>query len=91
LAGELLEADSEILDDLASGYEQWLKLFQEGLAAMRRHGELSADADARHVAVALLAAHQGGSLLTFATESEGPFGVAVHAAIDYVGSFRPAR
>ena len=90
LAGELLEADSEILDDLASGYEQWLKLFQDGLAATRRRGELSAAADPRHLAVALLAAHQGGSLLTFATESAEPFGVAVHAAIDYVGSFRPA-
>jgi AcrR family transcriptional regulator len=90
LTGELLEADGEVLDDLAAGYERWLKLFHDGLAAMRRRGGLTDAADPRHLAVALLAAHQGGTLLTYATKSPEPFRAMVNAALGYVGSFRPA-
>ena len=32
LTGELLEADAEVLDDLAAGYDRWLALFRDGLA-----------------------------------------------------------
>ena len=90
LTGELLEADSDILDDLAAGYERWLKVFHDGLAAMRRRGDLRADSDPRHLAVALLAAHQGGTLLAFTTGSAEPFRAAVNAALAYVDSFRSA-
>jgi AcrR family transcriptional regulator len=90
LTGELLEADDEVLDDLAAGYEQWLKLFHDGLTAMRHRGDLTDAADPRHLAVALLAAHQGGTLLTYATGRAEPFSATVNAALDYVGSFRPA-
>ena len=90
LTGELLEADGDVLDDLAAGYERWLRLFHDGLAAMRSRGDLADDADPRHLAVALLAAHQGGTLLTYATGSAEPFGAMVNAALDYVDSFRSA-
>ena len=90
LTGELLEADGDVLDDLAAGYEQWLKLFRDGLAVMRRSGELTSDADPRHLAVALVAAHQGGTMLTYATGSAEPIRATINAAVDYVGSFRPA-
>jgi AcrR family transcriptional regulator len=89
LTGELLEADDRVLDDLAAGYDRWLKLFHDGLADMRRRGELTEDADPRHLAVALVAAHQGGTMLTFATGTAEPFTTAVNAAVDYVASFRP--
>jgi AcrR family transcriptional regulator len=88
LAGELLEADDEVLDDLAVGYERWLALFQDGLTGMRRRGRLTADADPRHLAAALVAAHQGGTLITYATGSEEPVRAALSAAVDYVSSFR---
>ena len=89
LAGELLEADDEVLDDLAAGYERWLALFQGGLTTMRSRGRMSADADPRHLAAALVAAHQGGTMLTYATGSAEPFRELVNAAVDYVSSFRP--
>jgi TetR/AcrR family transcriptional regulator, transcriptional repressor for nem operon len=90
LAGELIEADDEIHDDLAAGYDQWLELFRAGLAAMRRRGDLRPDADPRHLAVSLVAAHQGGAMLTYATDSPEPLRAAVDAAVDYVRSFAPA-
>jgi AcrR family transcriptional regulator len=88
LTGELLEADGDVLDDLAAGYERWLKLFHNGLTAMRRRGDLTEDADPRHLAVALVAAHQGGIMLTHVTGSVEPVRATLSAALDYVGSFR---
>lgn len=87
LAGELLEADDEVLDDLAAGYDQWIGLFRAGLTAMRKRGELRSDADPRHLAAALVAAHQGGAMVTYATGSPEPLRSAVNAAVDYVRSF----
>lgn len=89
LAGELLEDDDEVRDDLAAGYEQWLELFRSGLTVMRARGDLTQDADPRHLAVSLVAAHQGGALLTYATGSPEPLRAAVNAAVDYVRSFGP--
>jgi TetR/AcrR family transcriptional regulator, transcriptional repressor for nem operon len=87
LAGELIDADDEIRDDLADGYDQWIELFQTGLTAMRRRGNLRPDADPRHLAVSLVIAHQGGAMLTHATAEAEPLRVAVNAAVDYVRSF----
>jgi TetR/AcrR family transcriptional repressor of nem operon len=87
LAGELSDADDEIRDDLADGYDQWLDLFQTGLTTMRRRGYLRSDADPRHLAVSLVVAHQGGAMLTHATADAEPLQVAVNAAVDYVCSF----
>jgi len=91
LVGELLEADDEVLDQIAAGYGEWLDLFRTGLEVMRKHGELRRDADPRHLAVALLAAHQGGTMITYATGSAEPLRAAVNAAVDYVRSFAPPR
>jgi AcrR family transcriptional regulator len=87
LAGELIEADDEIRDDLATGYDQWIELFRSGLEAMRDRGDLRPEADPRHLAVSLVAAHQGGALLTHATGDPQPLRAAVNAAVDYVRSF----
>ena len=87
LAGELIDADDQIRDDLADGYDQWLELFRTGLTAMRRRGSLRSGADPRHLAVSLVIAHQGGALLTHATGEAEPLRVAVNAAVDYVRSF----
>jgi TetR/AcrR family transcriptional repressor of nem operon len=89
LAGELIDADDEIHADLAAGYDQWIELFRDGLRTMRDRGELSRDADPRHLAVALVAAHQGGAMITHATGDAEPLRAALHAAVDYVRSFAP--
>jgi AcrR family transcriptional regulator len=90
LVGELLEADDEVLDDVAAGYDQWLALFRNGLVAMRERGDLRADANPGHLATALVTAHQGGALVTYATGSAEPLRAATDAAVDYVRSFASA-
>lgn len=87
LAGELIEADDQIHDDLSAGYDEWIELFAAGVTAMRRRGELRPDADPRHLAVSLVTAHQGGAMITYATGDPEPLRVAVNAAVDYVRSF----
>ncbi len=87
LAGELIDADDEIHQDLSAGYDEWIRLFQTGLTAMRDRGDLRPEADPRHLAVALIVAHQGGAMLTHATTDGEPLRVAVNAAVDYVRSF----
>jgi len=87
LAGELVEADDEIHDDLSAGYDEWIELFRAGLTAMRRRGDLRPDADPRHLAVSLVVTHQGGAMLTYATGDAEPLRLAVNAAVDYVRSF----
>ena len=87
LAGELVEADAEIHGDLADGYDQWIGLFESGLTEMRSRGDLRPDADPRHLAVSLVAAHQGGALITFLTDDPEPLREALTAAVEYVRSF----
>jgi TetR/AcrR family transcriptional regulator, transcriptional repressor for nem operon len=91
LAGELIDSDDEVRDDLAAGYDQWLELFETGLATMRHRGDLRPDADPRHLAASLVIAHQGGAMLTHATGDAAPLRVAVNAAVDYVRSFATPR
>jgi hypothetical protein len=59
-AGELLEADEDVLDDPAAGFDQWLDLFRVGFTAMLKRADLHPNADRRHLPVARVAAHQGG-------------------------------
>jgi len=88
LAAELLDSDDVVVDALVDGYDAWLRRLQDGLAAMVQRGELSTGADDRHLAVSLLAAHQGGATLSHAMGSVEPAAALLAAAVDYVTSFR---
>jgi TetR/AcrR family transcriptional regulator, transcriptional repressor for nem operon len=87
LAAELVGADSEIHADLTDGYNQWSEMFRSGLADMRDRGDLRPDADPRHLAVTLVAAHQGGALVTFLTDDPEPLRAALTGAVEYIRSF----
>jgi AcrR family transcriptional regulator len=87
LAGELAKQDSETLADLAESFERWEALFRHGLGLMKQRGELRQDADADELALSLLAALQGGTLLTQTKRNVRPLKVALKNAIAYVRSF----
>ncbi|BBY46764.1 TetR family transcriptional regulator (plasmid) [Mycolicibacterium arabiense] len=88
LAAELLDSDGALVDALVDGYDEWLQRLRDGLTSMVRRGELSAEANVRHLAVSLLTAHQGGATLSHAMGSVEPATVLLVAAVDYVTSFQ---
>jgi TetR/AcrR family transcriptional repressor of nem operon len=94
LAGELAEADPGIRADLAAGFTRWEALFRDGLHAMRDRGDLRPEADPAVLAAGLLAALQGGMLLTQTTRDVRHLEAALEAALDHVRSYastpRPA-
>lgn len=87
LAGQLVEADAETRDDLANGFGQWLELFRHGFTLMRDRGDLVQTADPESLAQALLAAMQGGMLLTQTLRDIAPLRASLEAALTYVGTY----
>lgn len=87
LAGELAETDAETRADLAAGFERWEALFREGLQAMRDRGELRPEANPSELAASLLAALQGGMLITQTTRDIRHVEAALKTAVQHVRSY----
>ena len=87
LVGELVPPDEDLRTDLTAVYDELIGLLRAGLTAMVKRGELRADADPKHLARVLVAAHQGGSLLSQTSQSIKPLRDALNAAIQYVRSY----
>ena len=86
LAAELTESDVELRADFAAGFERWEALLRRGLLAMRQRGDLGPDADPDVLARSLLAAVQGGYLLTQAHRDARGLEAALGVAIDHIES-----
>jgi hypothetical protein len=84
LASDLAETDPVARTHLARSFAQWEDLLRAGLAAMRDRGELQASASTDDLALALLAAVQGGLLLSQVRREIKPLEVAVDTAIAYL-------
>ncbi|HET6988409.1 MAG TPA: TetR/AcrR family transcriptional regulator [Kribbella sp.] len=87
LAGQLVELRPETRAQLASGYERWLDRFRTDLRAMRDNGVLRADADPDYLANTILAAMQGGVLLTQTLRRPAPLRDSLDAALATLESF----
>jgi TetR/AcrR family transcriptional repressor of nem operon len=87
LAGELGPADGQTREDLCNGFQRWQALVHDGLRAMRERGELRPGADLDELSMALLAALQGGNLLSQTLRTTGPLRASMNAALAYVRSF----
>ncbi len=86
LAAELVESDAELQADFAAGFERWEALLRRGLLTMQQRGELRPDADPDALAYSLLAAAQGGYLLTQAHRDARALEASLRAAIDHIES-----
>jgi TetR/AcrR family transcriptional repressor of nem operon len=64
IAAELADIDPHARADLVDSFERWEAPIRAGLARMRARGDLRPDTDTDALALALLAALQGGLLLT---------------------------
>jgi TetR/AcrR family transcriptional repressor of nem operon len=90
LSSELSGQDPDAHADLAAGFERWEYAIRDGLAAMRERGELRADIDPERLALAMLAAIQGGLLLGEARGDSAALEAVLEAMIDHIRGHRPA-
>jgi TetR/AcrR family transcriptional regulator, transcriptional repressor for nem operon len=84
LASELANDSEPARKRLADSFSMWRDHIENGLAKMQERGELSASADPRDLAFALLSAVEGGLLLAKTTRSSRPLEIALDMAIDHV-------
>lgn len=86
LGSEVAESNPEARLAVASGFLRWESAIREGLTAMYARGELDADPD--DLALATLAALQGGLLLTQIQREVRPLEVALDAMLDHIARVR---
>lgn len=79
LASELAEVDSVARQALQRSFAEWGRLLHDGLATMQTRGILPADLDVDRAALALLAAVQGGLLLSQTRRDT----IALESALDF--------
>lgn len=84
IGSEVAEHNPEARLAVASGFLRWEGAIRQGLAAMHARGELDGDPD--DLALAVLAALQGGLILTQIQREVRPLAVALDAALDHVAS-----
>ncbi|MFD1722806.1 TetR/AcrR family transcriptional regulator [Amnibacterium endophyticum] len=89
IATEVAEDDPDARADVVDSFEQWEAPIRSGLAAMRDTGLLRDDTDTDRLALALLAAVQGGLLLTQTRRTTVPLETALDAVIELIRSYRP--
>jgi TetR/AcrR family transcriptional repressor of nem operon len=87
LASELASDSEPARKRLADSFSMWGDRIENGLAKMQGRGELSASADPRDLALALLSAVEGGLLLAKTTHSSRPLEIAIDMAIDHVARY----
>lgn len=85
LAGELAEGDEDARLALAEGFARWEDAIRAGLRAMHARGELGS-ANPDQLALALLAALQGGLLLTQLRRDTEPLEIALDTLLGHLAS-----
>lgn len=100
LTAQLAKTDDTTRGALAAGYVQWIELLEHAIQRMKDDGLLVRHADPRQLALVIVAAHQGGGVLTFTYQEEWPHADAIRFAVNYLRLFaaddaerapRPAR
>jgi TetR/AcrR family transcriptional regulator, transcriptional repressor for nem operon len=86
LGSELAETEPQAREQVASGFQRWEAAIQHGLREMHRHGRLAAEADPDKLALALLAALQGGLLLTQIERDTKPLEAALDAMLELIAA-----
>lgn len=81
LAAETLKSTYAVAEDADAAFERWRAALEQGLDALRTSGAIRADADTRRLSLVLLAALQGGLLLTQVTRTPAPLRASLDAAV----------
>jgi TetR/AcrR family transcriptional regulator, transcriptional repressor for nem operon len=93
LGSELSDTDPHARAELAAGFRRWETSIRDGLREMYSRGELIPNAKPDELALAMLAAVQGGILLSQIHRETRPMEVALDTIIDHIESLvaRPRR
>ncbi|HYO04586.1 MAG TPA: TetR/AcrR family transcriptional regulator [Mycobacterium sp.] len=89
LAAELSDSDDKARVALAAHFAEWRAILAAALERMRDNGVLRADIDGPALATGLLAALEGGYLLSQTAHDPRLMQTALDSAIDHIKSFRP--
>jgi TetR/AcrR family transcriptional repressor of nem operon len=84
LGSELAELDSGARVEVAAGFRRWEAGIRKGLRAMHERGEFTPDTDPEQLALATLAALQGGLLLTQVQRDVTPLAVTLDAMLELI-------
>lgn len=84
LAAQLADQSDELRSDLVRGFAEWQLVLQATVARLQAAGQARTDAAASDLAAALLAALQGGLLLSRTTGSSDPLRIALAMAVDHL-------
>lgn len=84
LGSELAETEPQARDQVAAGMKRWEAAIRHGLREMHADGRLASDADPDKLAVALLAALQGGLLLAQIERDTKPLEAALDAMLELI-------
>ena len=84
LGSELAETDPEARAHVAEGFRRWQATIQSGLREMHARGELTPETNPDTLALGLLAALQGGLLLTQIQRDTEPLEAALDAMLELV-------
>jgi TetR/AcrR family transcriptional repressor of nem operon len=87
LVSQLSEQDEGARRAIAAGFEAWTDALADGIARIKKSGELGRRADPHKLAVGLLASLQGGYTMAQATHDIAPMDTAVRSAIAHIESF----
>jgi AcrR family transcriptional regulator len=90
LAAELSDSDDKARTSLSEHFTEWRTLLEAALNRMRDIGALREDADTRALATGLLAAVEGGYLLSQTGRDPRLMQAALDMAIGHVASFATA-
>ena len=85
LANELAAQSEEARTLLAASLNAWSKVIEAGLVRMKENGRLVPSADTDAISVAVLAAIQGGILLSKTARDSRPLKLALDMALDHIG------
>ncbi|MBB3750026.1 AcrR family transcriptional regulator [Mycolicibacterium sp. BK634] len=86
LAADLSETDAVARAQLARWFDEWERMLRDGLASMASAGQFAAGTDTERLALALLAATQGGLLLSQVSRDTTPLAAAMDTVIAQIAT-----
>jgi TetR/AcrR family transcriptional repressor of nem operon len=84
LANELAGQSEEARNLLVEGLAAWSRIIETGLVRMKERGRIVASADIQAISVAVLAAIQGGILLSKTARNSTPLQLAFDMALSHI-------